>query len=103
MITRRKLLRNALLGTMSVVGIPALYGLEKVTYQRRKRVIMTVRGPVLAAELGFILSHEHVLVDFVGAKDTGYHRWNRDDVVRVMTPKLAAVKAAGFDALFECT
>ncbi|HEY8513073.1 MAG TPA: phosphotriesterase [Cyclobacteriaceae bacterium] len=103
MITRRKLLRNALLGTMSVVGIPALYGLEKVPYQRRKRVIMTVRGPVLAAELGFILSHEHVLVDFVGAKDTGYHRWNRDDVVRVMTPKLAAVKAAGFDALFECT
>ncbi len=64
---------------------------------------MTVRGPVSADELGLILSHEHVLVDFIGAMDTGYHRWDRDDVVRVMTPKLAAIKAAGFDALFECT
>jgi phosphotriesterase-related protein len=103
MITRRKLLRNALLGAMTAAGIASLYGHGKGPFQGKRRMIMTVRGPVPVEELGLILSHEHVLVDFIGAKDTGYHRWDRDDVVRVMTPKLSAIKVAGFDALFECT
>lgn len=100
MITRRELLCNTLLGAMSVAGISSLRGQQKVADQG---LIMTVRGPVPVERLGFILSHEHVLVDFIGARDTGYHRWDREDVVHVMTPKLAAVKAAGFDTLFECT
>ncbi len=64
---------------------------------------MTVRGPVPATQLGRVLCHEHILVDFVGAKETGYHRWNRDEVVRIVEPKLREVQAAGFQTLFECT
>lgn len=104
MITRRKLLRNTILTGMAAMGIHATFVRGEAPPQGRKgRAIMTVRGPVAAEDLGLILSHEHVLVDFIGAKDTGYHRWDREDVLRVMTPRLAAVKAAGFDALFECT
>jgi hypothetical protein len=37
--------------------------------------IETVNGPVPVAELGLVLEHEHVLVDFVGAKKVGAHRY----------------------------
>jgi len=64
---------------------------------------MTVNGPISAASLGKTLSHEHVLVDFIGAEETGDHRWDRDEVAKVMLPHLKAVKAAGYQSLFECT
>ena len=48
--------------------------------------IMTVKGPVEAVEAGVILSHEHILVDFIGAEQTGYHRWDKDEVVKAMLP-----------------
>lgn len=38
--------------------------------------IMTVTGPIPIAELGTTLAHEHVLVDWIGADSTGYHRWD---------------------------
>ncbi len=65
--------------------------------------IMTVRGPVPAAELGKTLSHEHVLVDFIGAEESGYHRWDREEVISVMLPRLMAVKDLGYQSIFECT
>ena len=65
--------------------------------------INTVSGPIPASELGRSLSHEHVLVDFVGAEKTGYHRWDRDEVVRVVLPHLLELKEAGYQSLFECT
>jgi phosphotriesterase-related protein len=65
--------------------------------------IMTVRGPIPAAELAKTLSHEHVLVDFIGAEESGYHRWDREEVISVMLPRLMAVKDLGYQSLFECT
>lgn len=67
------------------------------------RIINTVSGPIRAKELGRALSHEHVLVDFVGAEKTGYDRWNRDEVVKVVLPHLLQLKKAGYRSLFECT
>ena len=56
--------------------------------------IITVNGPIDPAALGTVLTHEHILVDFIGADSTGYHRWNKDTVLRVMLPYLEECKAS---------
>ena len=48
--------------------------------------IMTVNGPVSGAEAGRSLIHEHVLVDFIGADSTGYHRWSREEAFEIILP-----------------
>jgi phosphotriesterase-related protein len=65
--------------------------------------IYTVRGEILTADLGKTLTHEHILVDFIGADSTGYHRWNREDVIARVLPFLEEIKAHGYQSLFECT
>lgn len=65
--------------------------------------IMTVLGPIDSADLGRTLEHEHILVDFIGAKETGYHRWDRSEVTAAVLPHLEEIKVMGFDSLFECT
>lgn len=65
--------------------------------------VQTVLGPVPADELGLTLIHEHVMVDFAGAEHTGPHRWDRDEVARVMQPYLEAIVAQGVSCLVECT
>ena len=64
---------------------------------------MTVAGPIDASELGKTLAHEHVLVDFVGAEETGHHRWNRSEVIRKVLPYLKETKELGYNSIFECT
>ena len=62
--------------------------------------IMTVRGAIPVSELGKTLSHEHVLVDFVGAEESGYHRWVRGDVISVLLPYLEDIQKLGYKSLF---
>lgn len=64
---------------------------------------MTVGGPVAPSELGITLSHEHILVDFIGADSTGYSRWDRDDVINKAIPHLTAIRELGVKTFFECT
>jgi phosphotriesterase-related protein len=64
---------------------------------------MSVTGPVPSQNLGVTLPHEHVLVDFIGADSTGYHRWNRETVIRRVLPYLIEAKAAGVETILECT
>lgn len=65
--------------------------------------IMTVAGPIDASELGKTLAHEHVLVDFIGAEETGYHRWDRSEVIRNVIPYLKETKEMGYNSVFDCT
>jgi phosphotriesterase-related protein len=65
--------------------------------------IQTVRGPVEPKDLGLILVHEHVLVDFVGAAEVSPTRYRTDDVVRAALPFLREAKAKGVLTLIECT
>jgi phosphotriesterase-related protein len=65
--------------------------------------VRTVTGLVDAGALGWTLTHEHVLVDFIGAERTGYHRWDRAEVVDVVLPRLLEAKARGVRTLVECT
>jgi phosphotriesterase-related protein len=66
-------------------------------------ILITVRGEILASDAGFVLPHEHVMVDFGGADQAGPHRYDRTTVVNTMLPSLWEAKARGVSTLMECT
>ena len=71
--------------------------------QESEQIIMTVLGPIPASEMGTTLSHEHVLVDFIGADSTGYHRWDKQEVVKSVLPYLTEIQEHQVSTLMECT
>ncbi len=89
MLSRRQFIRSSLAG-LAFLRPP-------------KRPINTVTGPIAASDMGLTLIHEHLLVDFIGADQTGPHRWNRADVVAKMLPHLQELKRLGCRTLFDCT
>jgi phosphotriesterase-related protein len=50
-----------------------------------------------------ILTHEHVLVDFIGADAIRPGRYDPDEVFRLALPKLREIRALGCRRLLECT
>lgn len=64
---------------------------------------MTVRGPIVATEFGKALVHEHVMCDFIGADKTGRHRYDPEEIVKVMLPFLQAVKERSFSSFVDAT
>ncbi len=67
------------------------------------RHLYTTFGPKSQAELGMILPHEHVFVDLRTPDQPGYGEANPLDVVRLMGPRIDAIRAQGITALVECT
>jgi phosphotriesterase-related protein len=65
--------------------------------------IMTVNGWLDADKMGITLTHEHVMVDFIGADSTGYHRWNKDSVILHVLPFLEELKGYGCKTFIDCT
>jgi phosphotriesterase-related protein len=65
--------------------------------------LMTVRGPVPVHEIGQCLSHEHVLVDWIGADSTGYHRWDKDSVISRVLPYFQELNQLGVKSFVDCT
>lgn len=65
--------------------------------------LLTVRGPLPAADLGFALTHEHILVDFIGAAAIAPGRYDPDVVFATVLPHLQAISLQGVRAFFECT
>lgn len=69
----------------------------------REPTVMTVRGPVAAAQLGFVLPHEHVLVDFVGAAEVSPTRYDAGAAFAKIKPFLDEAHRLGCRTLVECT
>jgi phosphotriesterase-related protein len=65
--------------------------------------VATVNGEVAVRDLGMVLPHEHVMVDFVGADKVSRSRYDADEVVRVALPHLSQVRELGCRTLVECT
>ncbi|MEX2601095.1 MAG: hypothetical protein WD355_05570 [Balneolaceae bacterium] len=76
---------------------------ESMSDSPEPAAVMTVTGPLDPANMGQTLIHEHVLVDWIGADSTGYHRWNRDEVTEKVLPYLQEAADHGIRTLFECT
>ncbi|MHA4846832.1 phosphotriesterase family protein [Flavitalea antarctica] len=65
--------------------------------------LMTVRGRVMAENIGFTLSHEHIMVDFIGAAEVSKSRYNKEDVYSKALPILLEAKSKGTKTIMECT
>jgi phosphotriesterase-related protein len=89
--------------TFLASALPALAAVASARPGTALRRVATVRGPVDATDLGTTLVHEHVLVDFVGAREVGRHRYDAEDALRVVLPHLLALKERGARTLVECT
>lgn len=96
-LTRRAFLRNAgLLTAATAVGAHAFSAATEP-------IVQTVLGPVPASKLGFILVHEHIMCDFIGAEQTGRQRWEVEAVVKRMLPVLEQAKARRVKGIVDCT
>jgi phosphotriesterase-related protein len=91
-----KIARRAFLGAL----VPLAAGARARAASAR---VWTVTGPVSVDDLGPTLTHEHVLVDFVGADKVGRHRYDPDEAFRTALPHLEALKERGCRTLVECT
>ena len=69
----------------------------------KPRRVMTVDGEVDADQLGKMLPHEHILVDFVGADQVSPDRYDGDEAYKVMLPFVRQAKEAGCETIAECT
>lgn len=65
--------------------------------------VQTVTGPVPPEDLGVVLTHEHILVDFIGADKLSRDRYDPDEVFRTALPHLRQVRDRGCRTLVECT
>lgn len=97
-ISRRKFIRN---GCILVAGAHLLSATSKAT--GLQNAIMTVKGSINPKDLKFTLSHEHILVDFVGADKVNKDRYNAEEVFAVALPFLQDVKKRGCSSFVDCT
>jgi predicted metal-dependent phosphotriesterase family hydrolase len=97
-ISRRKFIKN---GCLLVTGAQFISTTSKSI--GLQETIMTVRGPVNAIDLGFTLSHEHVLVDFIGAEKVSKEQYNADEVFATALSFLKDVKQKGCNTFVDCT
>ena len=81
-----------------------VFGIVIITCKpAHQEYIMTVNGPESPGKLGITLTHEHVLVDFIGADSTGYFRWNRDSVLEKVMPLILKAKQSGVKTFIDAT
>ncbi len=69
----------------------------------KQEELITVKGKISVEDMGVSLIHEHIIVDWIGADSTGYHRWDRSKVIERALPFLMDAKEKGVNTIFECT
>ncbi len=67
------------------------------------QAIISVTGNIPSSKIGTSLSHEHLLVDFIGAEKYSRSRWNEDEAFNKILPYLNDAKQAGVKTFFDCT
>ena len=83
---------------------PYVLPLAKTTPAKSaKDYIMTVNGHIPSADAGFTLTHEHILVDFIGADKIATSRYNAKEVYNKALPVLQEAVQNGCKTLVECT
>lgn len=97
--------RRAFLQGLSTSGALLALGGCKTPSGAGHTTVMTVRGPVPAQDIGFTLTHEHLLASF-----QPYAEWARaplvydpDEVVRVMLPHLQRIASLGCKTFVDAT
>ncbi|AMY12711.1 Phosphotriesterase [Luteitalea pratensis] len=89
--------RREFLGSLAALGVVPL------TLLAQDGRVATVTGEVAVRDLGMVLMHEHLMVDFIGAGKVSRSRYDADEVVRVALPHLKEAHDLGCRTLVECT
>lgn len=66
-------------------------------------IVMTVNGAIASEDLQFTLTHEHIMVDFIGAAKVSRARYNVEEVIKTALPFLKAAKQKGCNSFVDCT
>lgn len=101
--SRRSFLKDAVKLSICTPLIPAGLKFGDKFQINSEENIMTVNGMVKASDLGFTLSHEHILVDFIGAEHYDPRRWKHEVVIKAVKPYLDEIKEFGCKSFVECT
>ena len=96
MQSRRTFISNGLLATGSVLFAFAKPG-------QADRLFITVRGNKLSTDLGMTLTHEHTLVDFIGADKVSPSRYDPAEVQKIVLPYLKELKKLKCKTFIDCT
>lgn len=73
------------------------------TQDSRPRELVTTMGPKGRGELGMILPHEHVFLDFRTWESPGHGAAETEEVVRRVAPEISRARTAGVTAIVEPT
>jgi len=95
-ISRKKFITDSFLAGAGAFMLPHFITEEK-------EMIMTVNGPIDPQKMGFTLTHEHVMADFIGAEKFSKTRYNSDEVFAIALPFIKDIKAKGVDTFVDCT
>lgn len=95
-ISRKQFIRTGFLAGASVWVWPEFRRFDTGT-------IMTVKGPVETNRMGFTLTHEHIMADFIGAAKYSKSRYNAEEVFTVALPFVKEAKVKGVDTFIDCT
>ena len=68
-----------------------------------REMVETVRGPMAASELGFTLSHEHVIVGFPGVKQTYPELMDWEGIESGGIEMLSEARAEGLNTIMDAT
>ena len=66
-------------------------------------IIHTVTGEIRFDQTGVTLTHEHLLVDFIGAELSEPPRYNAEEAFNVILPHLQEIKNLGVKTFVDCT
>ena len=95
-ISRKKFIADSFLVSAGTLLLPGFR-------PREKEMVMTVNGLIEAQKMGFTLTHEHIMADFIGAEKYSKNRYNADEVFEVALPFVREVKTMGVDTFIDCT
>jgi phosphotriesterase-related protein len=96
MLSRRNFLKKS-----TIVACGCL--LPEAVDTQQSLSIMTVSGPIKPSDLKFTLTHEHVLVDFIGAEQVNKNRYDSEEAFTTALPYLQDIKKKGCYSFVDCT
>jgi predicted metal-dependent phosphotriesterase family hydrolase len=95
-VSRKQFIESSFLAGAGTLLLPSFLTKEK-------EIVMTVNGALEASKIGFTLTHEHIMADFIGAEKYSKDRYNVNEVIEVALPFVKDVKAKGVDTFVDCT
>ncbi|WP_422083725.1 hypothetical protein [Ulvibacterium sp.] len=84
------------------LGLLTTTACREAKLNEAKKTIPTVNGPIPIEQLGFALTHEHIMSNF--GKDKGEtSQYNEEALFKQVVPYLRKLKSLGVNSIFDCT